>query len=213
MPEPMRVHRVLVWVAIAGLVGAGVAIAARIWAAYPTRVTSGSMSPTLVRGDWLAVRKLGGHDRATIRRSQIVLFRFPFGSSGRAVKRVVAVAGDSVEIGKRYVSVNGHRIATAGGPEVAVGPDGRSKPLPLRERITVGHVFLLGDNAAASIDSRSFGPVPDSELVGRVWFVVGQPAWWLIALLSAGVLAAAFVLVAAVRGSLRRIRGAKSHSR
>jgi signal peptidase I len=198
--ERVRVRRrLLIWVAIAGLLGAGLAIVVRAWAVYPARVTSGSMSPTLVRGDWLAARKLSGRDRETIRRSQIVLFRFPLGSSGRAVKRVVAVGGDSVEVGKRYVSVNGHRIPTAGGPDLARGPDGKDRPLPLRERVPAGHVFLLGDNAAASIDSRSFGPAPDSELVGRVSFVIGRPAWWQLALLVAGAVGAAFLLVVAVR--------------
>jgi signal peptidase I len=162
------------------------------------------MSPTLVRGDWLAVHKLDRRERETVRRSQIVLFRFPFGSSDRAVKRVVAIAGDRVEIGKRYVRVNGRTIPTAGGPDVARAPDGTDKPLPVAERVPAGHVFLLGDNAAASIDSRSFGPVPDAELVGRVSFVIGQPAWWLLALLLAGGLAAAVVLVAGVRAVASR---------
>jgi signal peptidase I len=203
----MRARRVLVWVAFAAVLGAGAANGIRTWGLYPARVTSGSMSPTLVRADWLVAHKLAGRDRGTIRRSQIVVFRFPFGSSGRAVKRVVAVAGDRVEIGKRYVRVNGHTIRTAGGPAVAVGLDREEKPLPVRERVPAGHVFLLGDNAAASIDSRSFGPVPDSELVGRVSFVIGQPAWWLVALLAAGALAAACVLVSAVRaGASRRLR-------
>ena len=196
----MRVRRrVLASVAIAALLGVGASSAVRTWL-YPARVTSGSMSPTLMRGDWLAVHKLTARDREAIRRSQMVLFRFPFGSSGRAVKRVVAVAGDSVEIRKRYVKVNGHTIPTSEGPDVARASDGKDKPLPFRERVPAGHVFLLGDNAAASIDSRSFGPVPDSELVGGVSFVIGQPPWWRLALLSAGVLAAAFVVLAACRG-------------
>jgi signal peptidase I len=199
-PEPMRARRLVVRVALAALLSVGAAVAVRAWAVYPARVTSGSMSPTLLRGDWLASHKLTGRDPETVRRSQIVLFRFPFGSSGRAVKRIVAVAGDQVEIGRRFVRVNGHTIPTAGGPDFAVGPDGKEHPLPFRERIPAGHVFLLGDNTAASIDSRSFGPAPDSELVGRVWFALGLPAWWLLALLFGGALAAALVLIAAIRG-------------
>lgn len=201
----MPARRLLIWVAIAALLAGGAAIAIHAWGICPKRVASGSMSPTLERGDLLVVRKLAGHDRDAVRRSQIVVFRFPFGSSGRAVKRVVAVAGDSVEIGKRYVRVNRRTIVTAGGPDSAVGPDGRDHRLPFRERVPAGHVFLLGDNSAASIDSRSLGPAPDSELVGRVWFDVGQPPWWLIAVLAAGVFAAAVALVAVVRASLARI--------
>jgi signal peptidase I len=193
-------RRALAWIAVAVVVGLGVGLAVRAWAVYPARVTSGSMAPTLVRGDWIVAHKLVARDRETVRRSQIVLFRFPFGSSDRAVKRVVALAGDSVEIGKRYVRINRHTIPIAGGPDFAVGPDGKQHPLPFRERVPAGHVFLLGDNTAASIDSRSFGPAPDSELVGRVWFALGQPAWWLLALLFGGALAAALVLIAAIRG-------------
>jgi signal peptidase I len=200
----MRGRRLAVWVAVAALVSAGAAFAVRTWGLYPARVTSGSMSPTLRRGDWLAVHKLRGSDRDGVTRSQIVLFRFPFGSSHHAVKRVVAVAGDRVVSGKRYVRVNGHTIPIAGGPDVARAPDGEDKPLPLRERVPAGHVFLLGDNAAASIDSRSFGPVPDSELVGRVSFVIGQPTWWLLALISVGVVAAAIILTFAVRALASR---------
>jgi signal peptidase I len=199
-------RRALVWIAVAAVIGLGVGLAVRAWAVYPARVTSGSMAPTLVRGDWIVVHKLVARDRETVRRSQIVLFRFPFGSSDRAVKRVVALAGDSVEIGKRYVRVNGHTIRTAGGPDVARAPDGKEKPLPLRERVPAGHVFLLGDNAGASIDSRSFGSVPDSELVGRVWFVIGRPTWWLLGVGAAGGLLVLCGLVYAVRRLVRRRR-------
>jgi signal peptidase I len=200
----MSRRRLAVWVAVAALVSAGAAIAVWAWGLYPARVTSASMSPTLRRGDWLAVHRLTGSEAERVRRSQIVLFRFPFGSSDRAVKRVVAIAGDRVEIGKRYVRVNGHTIPTAGGPDVARAPDGKDRPLPLRERVPAGHVFLLGDNAAASIDSRSFGPVPDSELVGRVSFVIGRPTWWQFALLAVGGLAAAVILTLVVRALASR---------
>jgi type IV secretory pathway protease TraF len=38
----------------------------------------------------------------------------------------------------------------------------------LCERIPPGSVYLLGDNAGSSLDSRTFGPVPAGEVVGRV---------------------------------------------
>ena len=48
------------------------------------------MAPTIGVGDWV-LESDGGEPR----RGDIVLFRYPFGSSGRAVKRVLAVAGCS----------------------------------------------------------------------------------------------------------------------
>jgi len=106
-------------------------------------------------------RGTGWHD-------EIVMFHFPLGTSGRAVKRVVALAGDRVAIGPRSVTVNGRRIAVASAPSpYAAGPR--------VERVAPGHVFLLGDNAKHSIDSRSFGAVPEGELVGRMLMTI--PPW------------------------------------
>jgi hypothetical protein len=60
-------------------------------------------------------------------------------------------------------------------------------------------VFLLGDNSAVSIDSRSFGPVPDTELVGRVRFVIPKPSWRSMAAFAAGAMALGGLLIAARR--------------
>jgi signal peptidase I len=145
------------------------------------------MAPTIERGDWLIVQKLRDGDRAHVRRSTVVLFRYPFGSPLRAVKRVVAVAGDTVEISERTVRVNGTAIPTAGLPKLAPMPGELVKQLPRVEVVPPGHVFVLGDNAAASIDSRSFGPVSHAELVGRVRFVSPLPP---VSLVAAGVVIA-----------------------
>lgn len=54
-----------------------------------------------------------------------------------------------------------------------------------------GSVFLVGDNAAASIDSRAFGPVPVPEVVGRVRFVAPPLAVLVLSLAVVAVLVAA----------------------
>jgi signal peptidase I len=123
------------------------------------------MSPGIDRGDRIVTRDLNAAGRAGVRRGQMVMFRFPPGTSGRAVKRVIAVGGDTVEIGERIVAVGDHVIPIEGAPNSDAG----------RSRIEVvppDYVFLLGDNAPVSIDSRSVGPVPNQELVARVLFVV-----------------------------------------
>jgi signal peptidase I len=172
--------------AVAVLVGAGIGIAANAAGVHPTRVASNSMSPAIHRGDWIVTRNLGRHDRHEIRRRDIVLFRFPLGTAGRVVKRVVAIAGDEVAIGDRSVTVDGRRIPIAGAPS-----EGAARRRV--EAVPTNHVFLLGDNAAVSIDSRSLGPVPESEVVARVLFVI--PKRTLLTLLG---LAALIALIAVV---------------
>jgi signal peptidase I len=170
------------------LLGAVVGTATRAWAVSPVRVTSNSMSPAMDRGDWAVVSKL---DRSAVRRGDVVLFRYPLGTSGRAVKRVVALGGDRVEISFHSVRVNGHVFSTAGAPD-AVQPHALTVPH--------GHVFLLGDNGAASWDSRGLGPVPQGELLGRVRVVI--PALHSLALPALATLA----LIASCLGLLARRR-------
>lgn len=183
-------RRWLLWVAIAALLGVGVGLATRIWVVSPVWVTSNSMSPTIVRGDWLVVSKVDARHRDAIRRNETIIFRLPFGTTLRAVKRVIAIAGDIVEVAHTYVRVNGHTIPIAGSPS-DLGPIQRSdppRPVPRTDRVPPGHVFVLGDNPLVSEDSRSFGPVPITEIVGRVRYVFAPPAWQTLAAL--GLLAA-----------------------
>ena len=147
------------------MVSVGVGIGASTAGVHVSRVAGSSMSPGIDRGDRIVTRDLHAAGRAGVRRGQMVMFRFPPGTSGRAVKRVIAVGGDTVEIGERTVAVGDHVIPIEGAPN----PDaGRSRI----EVVPPDYVFLLGDNAPVSIDSRSVGPLPSQELVARVLFVV-----------------------------------------
>jgi signal peptidase I len=172
-----RWYRGAVVLAAALLVGIGIALAAQAVGIHAMRVASGSMSPSIDLGDWIVVRDLDGNDGGTIRRGEIVVFSFPLGTTGRAIKRVVAIGGDTVRIGADAISVNGHKIPIAGAPS----------PAAVRrrvERIPNGDVFLLGDNTRVSIDSRSFGPVPETDVVGRVLFTAVSPVTLSLLLLA-----------------------------
>ena len=163
-PSAPRVRSAWRWPLAALLVAAAAAGLVRAEGIRPVRIVSGSMVPAVGVGDWIVVRN---HDRDA-RRGEIVLFRFPLGTTGQAIKRVVAVGGDRVAIAAHSVTVNSQVITIAGAPS-ATATGSRVETVP------AGSVFLLGDNAAHSIDSRSFGPIPETELIGRVMVVI--PAW------------------------------------
>jgi signal peptidase I len=194
--------RAVVWTAIAALAGAGAASAASAFGVVPMHISSNSMSPTMRRGDWIAVRKLHGRERS-VARSEIVLFRLPVGSTTLAVKRVVAIGGDRLRITKRSVVVNGRAVPISGTPALALQPGDTPRPVPRVERVPRGSVFVVGDDAAVSVDSRSFGPVPKSQIVGRVLVVVSPPPLFAPTVAVSG-LAVVGVLAAAWR---RRRRG------
>ena len=138
--------------------GAVAVLGVRAEVGEPVRVVSESMSPTLHRGDVVLVDKL---DR-TPRRDQLVTFDSPEDGS-RTLKRVVGVAGDVVAIRDAVLSVNDVVVTE---PYV----DHESIDALYYGPVTVpaGHVLVLGDRRAGSVDSRAYGPVRLDALTGRV---------------------------------------------
>jgi signal peptidase I len=122
------------------------------------------MSPALTDGDRLLLSK--SYTRPT--RGDIVVFFAPDDVSRqeRVIKRVVAIPGDSVHVEGGIATVNGvvedaSRFIIDPTFPVAVGP----------LVVPANSVFVLGDNRLISFDSRLFGPLPLTEVVGKVVFI------------------------------------------
>src|SRR5205085_5281562 len=107
-----------------------------------------------------------------VQRGDIVVVSFPIGSAHRAIKRVVGLPGDQIAIRQWSLTIAGQTIHLAGTPGIGA-------TLPRLETVPAGALFLLGANAANSIDSRHFGAVPQTEVFGRV--LLRAPPWaaWL----------------------------------
>lgn len=122
-----------------------------------------SMFPNLKNGDLLLLWRLNG----SYQRGDLVLFTTPDGQE--YVKRVVAVAGDVVDLDEKgHLLVNGQ---PADEPEIFYPTYPQSETLTFPEPVQEGTVFLLGDYRINSEDSRAFGAVQVSRIVGRVLFV------------------------------------------
>ena len=82
---------------------------------------------------------------------------------------VIAVGGDTVRIANGKVYVNDVRVAA---PDLSHGYTRAHGPGE-EWFVPENHYFVLGDNRSNSLDSRDFGPVPEENLKGKVWF-----RWW-----------------------------------
>ncbi len=128
--------------------GYGLLAALGIQSLFGTVMVDGpSMSPALESGAYLLLAKspmlAGG-----IRPGDIVVIRDP--ASGRTiVKRVYRTEGEDVDVWNAPLEY-----------------PGRERLAPFR--VPEGTVHVLGDNALESEDSRMFGPVPSSRIVGKV---------------------------------------------
>ena len=136
-------------------------------------IPSESMVPTLERGDRVLVNKLS-YDLHDVHRGDIVVFRAPPEARSDGiddlVKRVIGLPGDTVEAredGRVYV--NGRRI-----DEGYLPAGTRTTNLP-PTKVPAGHLFMMGDNRMASRDSRYFGPIEESAVIGRVFVRIWPP--------------------------------------
>jgi len=129
-----------------------------------TEVRQRSMESTLLQSDRVLVSKVD-YRFSTPVPGDIVVFNPTTDVAIPYVKRVVAVAGELVELrsGRLYVNGQPRDFVGAHGTTLAQSPEVK---YPLR--VPDGYFFAMGDNREASSDSRSFGPQPDSRIIGKV---------------------------------------------
>lgn len=149
------------------------------------KIPSGSMIPTLQIGDHILVNKLAygvripiwGHylvDFKKAQRGDVIVFIFPEDRSKDFIKRVIGVAGDTVEIRGKKVYVNGQRIDDPhahfeGDDPQSIGLGSRDDYGPIK--VPENQLFVMGDNRDRSYDSRFWGFVNLDDVRGKAFLI------------------------------------------
>jgi signal peptidase I len=142
-------------------------------------IPSPSMNPTFYNGNRILVNKLSV-DFGTINVGDIVVFKAPSDVAkicndpvADLVKRVIGVPGDSLSSKGNTIYVNGKKLhqkwshfPSLGGEEI--------QPMTL----PAGQYFMMGDNHANSCDSRMWGTVPRSDIIGKVFLKIWPLSEW-----------------------------------
>lgn len=131
-----------------------------------TVVEGRSMQNTLHNGDRLFVMKLGS-SLSDLKRGEIVVFHAPDAKNMDYIKRIVALPGEYVQIENGLVYVNGKRLEE-NYINTTYTHTGDQKEWVVGEK----QIFVLGDNRqkGASKDSRVFGPIDASRIIGHAAF-------------------------------------------
>jgi signal peptidase I len=160
------------------LVAVLVAFLLRTFVVATYSIPSGSMEPTLKIGDRIVVNKLSYHLHG-VDRSNIVVFSTPPEENcagppvSDLVKRVIGLPGEIISLNDGHVLINGHILPEPYLPPSArddtyPGPGSAGYSLHHAFRIPAGDVYVMGDNRTESCDSRYWGPIAKSTIVGKV---------------------------------------------
>jgi signal peptidase I len=139
------------------------------------KIPSESMENTLLVGDFLFANKLvygpkfpftdnrmpGTRDP---RPGDIIIFKFPGDKKTDYIKRCVAVEGQTVELRGRTLYVDG---APREEDYAKYAHGSNFGPYTVPE----DHIFMMGDNRDNSADSRVWGPLPKSLILGKAMFI------------------------------------------
>ncbi|HUB75775.1 MAG TPA: signal peptidase I, partial [Solirubrobacteraceae bacterium] len=166
----------------------------------PYKIPTGSMEPTLIPGQRVLVDRIG-NDFFSPGVGDIVVFHPPEGavadggeecgasgypvsepcprptareSSTTFIKRVVAVGGDTIAIVKGHVILDGRRQSEPFASFAGCNSDPNctySRPI----KVPAGYYFMMGDNRGDSDDSRFWGPVPRSWIIGEAFATYWPP--------------------------------------
>jgi signal peptidase I len=167
------------------LIAVILALFIRTFVVQAFKIPSGSMKPTLLVGDHILVNKFiygvkVPFSNITLiplkdpKRGDIVVFKFPEDPKKDFIKRVIAVAGDTVQIRNKKVYINDKPMEDPYGSHL----DPHLIPGGARPRDNLGPVtvppnslFVMGDNRDHSYDSRFWGFVNQSAVKGKAFII------------------------------------------
>lgn len=141
-----------------------IVIPIRIFVAQPFVVSGESMTPSFDNGDYLIIDEISYRFNEP-KRGDVVVFRYPLQPNRFFIKRIIGLPGETMVFKDGTVSIKNEKF-----------PQGFSINEPYVKKHATGNFsvtlkdneyFVLGDNRNASSDSRVWGPLPESNIVGR----------------------------------------------
>jgi len=127
------------------------------------RVDGISMEPGLHNNEFVLVNKLA-YDFHPPQRGDVIVFHYPLNPQEDFIKRIIGLPGDTIKVTPTQIYVDGHLLNE---PYISH---------PYNANVNTWHLgpgqyFVMGDNRPESYDSRYWGPVPASYIIGKAALV------------------------------------------
>jgi signal peptidase I len=174
-----RRHVVVEWVVIV-VVALVAALLIKTFAVQAFYIPSPSMVPTLEPGDRVLVNKLA-YDFHPVHTGDVIVFRRPPGDTSLniddLIKRVIGLPGETLYVNNCRIYIDGKQLAQPWLPKGWQSPSSEycttwPGNLPNPYKVPAGDYFVMGDNRKDSYDSRYWGPLPGTYIVGRAFVLM-----------------------------------------
>jgi len=142
-----------------------VVVPIRVFIFEPFIVKGNSMEPNFRQGDYLIIDKLSFLFRQP-KRGEVVVFNYPLNPRQRFIKRIIALPGEKIEMKDGKVKINEQYLKEEYLSNSIQTTDDLDIVVPQNQ------YFVLGDNRFSSLDSRQWGTLPKSNIIGRVLFAL-----------------------------------------
>ena len=139
----------------------------------PLLVNGESMEPNFHSGEVVIVDQISFGGQNAIKRGDVVAAKFPADpAKTKLIKRVIGLPGEIIETKDTHFFINGSPLVEPYQPKFGEAPYDEIASVTLKD----DEYFLAGDNRPGSSDSRLWGPVTRSDILGRVSFIIYPPA-------------------------------------
>lgn len=135
----------------------------------PNQVKGASMDNTFQNGEYILTSKIS-YKFGSPKRGDVVIFKSPKNPDIDYIKRIIAMPGDRIKISDSDVYVNSELLDEPYIKEKTNLISGGFMQDGVEETVPEGYLFVMGDNRPNSSDSREFGFVPFSDIIGKVFF-------------------------------------------
>jgi len=151
------------------LIALAIIIPVRYYLFQPFIVTGQSMVPNFLDGQYLIIDEISPRF-ADYERGEVVVIHSPQDPGQFFIKRLIGLPGETVQISGGRVTIKNSEHSSGFTLEEDYLPDGVTTFGNMQITLGPEEVFVLGDNRVASSDSRVFGPIKRSSIVGKVFF-------------------------------------------
>ena len=162
------------------------AVVIRTFVVQAFKIPTGSMRPTLLEGDLILVNKFLYGAKIPLmnirlpkvrqpRRGDVIVFIYPEDKKKDFIKRLIGLPGETVEIKNGTIYINGKPVLDSIFGQIFYYNFGEFQKEGYKVVVPADSYFVLGDNSGSSKDSRYWGFVPKTNVLGKAILIYWPP--------------------------------------